>query len=54
MPTGLEESMAAAGLALAVPGVIDLMIKYGTFIKDKVRLFRDHFISIPHHLFVVP
>lgn len=48
-----EESLAVAGLALAVPGVIDLMIKYGAFIKDRVRLFRGHFVSIPSHAFVV-
>jgi hypothetical protein len=29
------------------------MIKYGTFIKDRVILFSNHFLSSPHHAFVV-
>ncbi|KAH8744862.1 hypothetical protein F5882DRAFT_525890 [Hyaloscypha sp. PMI_1271] len=39
MPAGVDEAMAVAGLALAVPGIIDLMIKYGAFIKDKIDKF---------------
>jgi hypothetical protein len=34
------DPVSAAGLVLAIPGVIDLMIKYGVFIKDRVRLLR--------------
>jgi len=30
-----------AGLVLAVLGIIDLCIKYGQFLKDKVVLYRD-------------
>jgi len=35
-----DGGLAAAGLVLAVPGVIDICIKYGCFLRDKVRNYR--------------
>lgn len=33
--------LAVAGVVLAVPGIIDLCIKYGQFLKDKVVAYRN-------------
>ena len=35
-----DGGMAVAGLVLAVPGVIDICIKYGCFLRDKVRNYQ--------------
>lgn len=44
MPAGIDELAAMAGLVLAIPGVIDLMIKYGAFIESKVRQICSSFL----------
>ena len=41
MPTGVEESLAVVGVALAIPGILDLCIKYGSFLKDKYDLYKS-------------
>jgi len=42
-----------AGLVVAVPGIIDLCIKYGQFLKEKVDLYRDMSAIVKLNLFVV-
>lgn len=35
-----DGGVGVAGLALAIPGIIDLCIKYGNFLKEKVQSYR--------------
>jgi hypothetical protein len=36
-----DGGIGVAGIVLAVPGLIDLMIKYGEFIHDKIQTFKN-------------
>jgi len=36
-----DSGIGVTGLVLAVPGIIDLCIRYGQFLKDKIILYRD-------------
>ncbi|KAK5731512.1 hypothetical protein LTR17_011310 [Elasticomyces elasticus] len=36
-----DGGVGVAGLILAIPGLIDLSIKYGEFLKDKVTIYRE-------------
>jgi len=36
-----EGALAVTGVVLAVPGIIDLCIKYGSFLKDKYDLYQS-------------
>lgn len=37
----VEVALAIAGVALTIPGIIDLCIKYGTFLKEKHTLYQS-------------
>lgn len=37
----MSEGLAVAGVALAIPGIIDLCIKYGLFLKRKYDLYKS-------------
>jgi hypothetical protein len=37
----MEGGLAVAGVALAIPGIIDLCIKYGLFLKEKYDLYKS-------------
>ncbi|KAK8131170.1 hypothetical protein PG984_007608 [Apiospora sp. TS-2023a] len=36
-----EATMGAVGIALAVPGVVDLMFKYGLWIRERTQVYRN-------------
>ncbi|KAH7379608.1 hypothetical protein BKA66DRAFT_466359 [Pyrenochaeta sp. MPI-SDFR-AT-0127] len=37
----MESAVGVAGLAFALPGVIDLLVKYGQWIWDRIQTFKD-------------
>ncbi|EME81803.1 uncharacterized protein MYCFIDRAFT_197104 [Pseudocercospora fijiensis CIRAD86] len=48
--SGAEAAAGVAGLVLALPGVIDLCIKYGNFLKEKIESYRkfDEVVKLEH------